>query len=69
MGGPGAPGDLEDGAATQAWLAAGDDRAADVTGRFFFHRQEQDAPADAARVERQEALLAHCAGLSGQQLG
>ena len=69
MGGAGAPGDLEAGAATQVWLAAGDDPAADVSGRFFYHRQAQQVPIDAERAEQQDALLALCARLSGQAIG
>src|SRR6201999_2432899 len=37
MGGAGAPDDMEQAHLTQAWLAAGDDPNADVTGRYFYH--------------------------------
>jgi NAD(P)-dependent dehydrogenase (short-subunit alcohol dehydrogenase family) len=69
MGGAGAPGDLEAGVATQSWLAAGDDPSADVSGRFFFHRQARPAPEAAGDPDRHEALLAYCAGLSGEAIG
>jgi hypothetical protein len=69
MGGAGAPDDLALGAETQAWLAAGDDPATDVTGRYLFHRQRGDVPATVHDVQAQEALFAYCAELSGQPLG
>lgn len=65
MGGPGAPGDLEAGAATQVWLATGD---TDVTGRFLHHRRALTAPIDAERPEQQEGLLEYCARLTGQPI-
>ncbi|MGW5345160.1 SDR family NAD(P)-dependent oxidoreductase [Streptomyces sp. HUAS TT3] len=39
MGGPDAPDDLVLGHRTQAWLAAGDDPGALVTGGYWYHRQ------------------------------
>ena len=36
MGGPGAPDDMDQAHLTQAWLAAGDDPKADVTGQYFY---------------------------------
>jgi NAD(P)-dependent dehydrogenase (short-subunit alcohol dehydrogenase family) len=61
MGGPGAPGDLSQGAVTQAWLATSDDPAATVTGGYFYHRRQRP-PLAAARGDRlQDALLDYCA--------
>ena len=37
MGGPGAPDDMDQAHLTQAWLAAGDDPKAQVTGEYFYH--------------------------------
>jgi NAD(P)-dependent dehydrogenase (short-subunit alcohol dehydrogenase family) len=68
MGGAGAPDDLELGARTQVWLAAGDDPAADVTGRYLHHQRSRPAPEVANRAADQEALLAYCADLTGQSL-
>jgi NAD(P)-dependent dehydrogenase (short-subunit alcohol dehydrogenase family) len=68
MGGAGAPDDLEHGAGTQVWLAAGDDPAADVTGRYFHHRRSSPVPAVAEREPAQDALLAYCADLTGTEL-
>ncbi len=56
MGGPRATGDLDAGSRTQAWLAAGDDPEAAVTG---------GAARDAGQQER---LLAACRRLSGVDL-
>ena len=58
MGGAGAPGDLDQGSATQVWLATSDDPGARVTGRYFKDLREQE-PVAAVRDERfQDALLA-----------
>lgn len=37
MGGPGATDDLDAGHRTQVWLAVSDDKAATVTGEYFYH--------------------------------
>ena len=68
MGGPGAPDDLELGARTQAWLAAGDDPATNVTATYFFHQQPQSAPRAASDRAAQEALFSYCADLTGVAL-
>ena len=46
-GGPEAPDNLELGAATQVWLAVSDDRAASVSGQYFFHQQQVPTHKDA----------------------
>ena len=69
MGGRGAPDDLEQGAATQVWLAVSHDPEALVSGRYFHHRQQREAHPAAQDVGRQDALLAYCAGLTGERLG
>jgi len=68
MGGAGAPDDLDLGAETQAWLAAGDDPATAVTGQYLFHRQRHDVPAAVRDAGASEALFAYCAELTGQRL-
>jgi NAD(P)-dependent dehydrogenase (short-subunit alcohol dehydrogenase family) len=68
MGGAGAPDDLELGASTQAWLAAGDDPATAVTGQYFHHQRIQPVPAVVRQATDQDALLDYCAALTGQQL-
>jgi NAD(P)-dependent dehydrogenase (short-subunit alcohol dehydrogenase family) len=68
MGGAGAPDDLDLGAETQAWLAAGDDPATDVTGQYLYHRRPHDVPPAVRDPEAQEALFAYCAELTGQQV-
>jgi NAD(P)-dependent dehydrogenase (short-subunit alcohol dehydrogenase family) len=68
MGGSGAPGSLEQGAATQVWLATSDDPAALVSGRYFLDSREQE-PAPAVRDERfQDALLDELARITGVDL-
>jgi NAD(P)-dependent dehydrogenase (short-subunit alcohol dehydrogenase family) len=68
MGGPGAPDDLDAGHRTQVWLAGSEDRAARVTGEYFYHLRPR-APHPLARdVERQEQLLDACKHFSGVDL-
>lgn len=65
MGGPGAPDDLDAGHRTQVWLAASEDRAAMVTGEYFYHMRFR-APFPLCRdLERQDQLLDACKSLSG----
>jgi NAD(P)-dependent dehydrogenase (short-subunit alcohol dehydrogenase family) len=68
MGGPGAPDNLELGAVTQAWLAAGDDAAADVTGRYFFHQKPAKTHPDVGNVELQDGFLEACGRYTGTVL-
>jgi len=41
MGGPGAPDDLMEGAITQAWLAVSEEKAAKVSGQYFYHKKSR----------------------------
>jgi len=68
MGGAGAPDDLDLGAETQAWLAAGDDPATDVTGQYLFHRQRHTVPGPVRDPDAQDALFAYCAELTGRRI-
>jgi hypothetical protein len=65
MGGSAAPDDMDQAHRTQAWLAAGDDPKADVTGQYFYHlkRREPNPQADDAAL--QDRLLAICTQISG----
>lgn len=68
MGGAGAPDDLELGAATQAWLAVSGDPDARVSGRYFFHQEQEEVSPSARSVELQTRLLDVCAQLTGSEL-
>jgi NAD(P)-dependent dehydrogenase (short-subunit alcohol dehydrogenase family) len=68
LGGPEAPDNLELGAATQVWLAVSDDRAASVSGQYFFHQQQVPTHKDARRTDLQDQLLSYCAQLTGVRL-
>ena len=68
MGGAGAPDDLSLGPVTQAWLAAGDDSRADVTGEYFYHQKARRTHPAARDPGRQDALLDYCAGLTSTPL-
>lgn len=65
MGGAGAPDSLPEGARTQAWLAAGSDPAAQLTGQYLHHQRPSAAHPQAADVAVQERFLAECARLTG----
>lgn len=65
MGGPGAPDDLDAAPRTQVWLATSDDRAAKLTGGYFYHQRPRKANSIAADKSIQERFLAECARLSG----
>jgi NAD(P)-dependent dehydrogenase (short-subunit alcohol dehydrogenase family) len=64
MGGTGAPDNLTKGAETQAWLAAGTDPAARITGQYLHHQRPSAAHPQAADVAVQEQLLAAFARLT-----
>ncbi len=68
MGGASAPGDLEQGVATQVWLAVSDDAGANVSGRYFYRKRTQPAHAAASDVAVQDAFLAACEQLTGVRL-
>jgi NAD(P)-dependent dehydrogenase (short-subunit alcohol dehydrogenase family) len=68
MGGPGAPDDLSPAAVTQAWLAVSYDRAATVTGSYFYHQGPRDVHPAAHSAEVQDDLLDLCADLTGTVL-
>jgi NAD(P)-dependent dehydrogenase (short-subunit alcohol dehydrogenase family) len=68
MGGPGAPTDLQTGAATQVWLALSQDPEALRSGRYMRHMRVLEIPRPAAEVELQDGLLAACAELSAARL-
>jgi hypothetical protein len=42
---------------TQVFLAASDEPAATVSGRYFFHQKQRDPDLDATGIERQDSLL------------
>jgi NAD(P)-dependent dehydrogenase (short-subunit alcohol dehydrogenase family) len=68
MGGPEAPDDLAEGYRTQVWLAVSEDRAARVTGEYFYH-QKRLAPSPATCVvATQDRLLSECKKISGIRL-
>jgi NAD(P)-dependent dehydrogenase (short-subunit alcohol dehydrogenase family) len=68
MGGAGAPDDFEMGYLTQTWLAASDDPAAKVSGRYWHHREPQTPAANASKPEFQDRLVAKLAELTGVPL-
>jgi NAD(P)-dependent dehydrogenase (short-subunit alcohol dehydrogenase family) len=68
MGGPNAPDALPEGAETQVWLAASDEPAALVTGRYLKRRQDLRANPAAYDVDLQDGLLGACAALSGVRI-
>ena len=68
MGGRSAPGNLEQGVATQVWLAVSEEPGAKVSGRYFYRKRTQPAHAAASDVNVQDAFLAACEHLTGVRL-
>jgi NAD(P)-dependent dehydrogenase (short-subunit alcohol dehydrogenase family) len=64
MGGPSAPDDIKQAHLTQAWLAAGDDPKADVTGEYFYHLKRMKPNPQARDSALQDRLIAICADIS-----
>ena len=65
MGGVSAPDDMDQAHLTQAWLAAGDEPQARVTGRYFYHLRPLAPNPQANDATLQDRLIAICAELSG----
>jgi NAD(P)-dependent dehydrogenase (short-subunit alcohol dehydrogenase family) len=65
MGGTGAPDDMEQAHRTQAWLAASDDPAAQVTGEYFYHLRKRAPNPETHDEALQNRLLKRCRDLSG----
>jgi NAD(P)-dependent dehydrogenase (short-subunit alcohol dehydrogenase family) len=65
MGGPGAPGSLEKGCQTQAWLAVSNDDEAKVTGCYFYHKKKKHYRPEADDMHVQDKFLKLCETASG----
>lgn len=65
MGGPGATDDLDQGHLTQAWLAAGEEPGAQVTGAFLYHKRPGRVSSAAADPNLQDLFLNYCRERSG----
>lgn len=65
MGGQGAPDDLQQGYATQTWLATSNDSRAKVSGRYFYHLAERRYNPQAGDVTLQERFLSLCSDITG----
>jgi len=68
MGGPNAPTDIRTGAATQVWLASGDEPGALRTSQFLRHGKVLGAPRAATDAVLQDGLISACAEISGVAL-
>jgi NAD(P)-dependent dehydrogenase (short-subunit alcohol dehydrogenase family) len=68
MGGPAAPDDLTLGRRTQIWLAASDQPAATVTGRYWYHQQPQPPATAVNDPQFQDELLERLADLTDIEL-
>jgi NAD(P)-dependent dehydrogenase (short-subunit alcohol dehydrogenase family) len=65
MGGPGANDDLDQAHRTQAWLAASDDPASQVSGNYFYHFKAENPQVAALDCSRQDGFVAACEQLTG----
>jgi NAD(P)-dependent dehydrogenase (short-subunit alcohol dehydrogenase family) len=60
MGGPDAKDDLDQAHRTQVWLAASDDPASQVSGRYFYHFKAAEPLAAALDGSLQDSFVAAC---------
>lgn len=65
MGGEGAPDDLDQAHRTQAWLATGDDAAAQSTAGYFYHLAPRAPNPQARDIALQDRLIAVCREICG----
>lgn len=65
MGGRGAPDSLEEGFATQVWLATCNDPGTKVSGKYFYHKKEQNFLPVAGDASVQDNFLEICAQVTG----
>jgi NAD(P)-dependent dehydrogenase (short-subunit alcohol dehydrogenase family) len=68
MGGPSAPISLETGQRTQSWLAASDDPAAKVSGRYWYQQRQQQPASEPMETSFQDQLIAELHRLTGVAL-
>ncbi|MBR0994474.1 SDR family NAD(P)-dependent oxidoreductase [Bradyrhizobium japonicum] len=68
MGGAGAPVDIATGARTQSWLAASEDPAALVSGRYWHHLAQQQPASEATDPKFQDELIDRLNKLTGVEL-
>ncbi len=68
MGGAGAPVDIDTGQRTQTFLAASEDPAALVTGRYWHHFEQQQPASEATDPKFQDALIGKLSKLTGVAL-
>jgi NAD(P)-dependent dehydrogenase (short-subunit alcohol dehydrogenase family) len=65
MGGPGAPGNIEDGSKTQVWLAVSREKEAMVSGCYFYHKKLKNFNKTALDIDIQEKFISECERISG----
>ena len=65
MGGASANDDLDQAHRTQVWLAASDDPASQVSGKYFYHLKAEEPLAAASDNSLQDRFVAACEQLTG----
>jgi NAD(P)-dependent dehydrogenase (short-subunit alcohol dehydrogenase family) len=68
MGGPSAPVDLETGQRTQSWLAASDDEATRVSGRYWHDMRQEQPAGEVTDPAFQRRLIQRLEELTGVKL-
>jgi NAD(P)-dependent dehydrogenase (short-subunit alcohol dehydrogenase family) len=64
MGGSGAPDDIDKAHRSQVWLATSDEKAAMVSGKYFFHQKLRDPDPATQDIAAQDRLLDLCRKVS-----
>ena len=68
MGGPGAPVGLDTGQRTQTWLAASDEPASMVSGRYWHHLRQEQPASEVTDQDFQDQLISKLHELTGVAL-
>jgi NAD(P)-dependent dehydrogenase (short-subunit alcohol dehydrogenase family) len=68
MGGPSAPVDIDTGQRTQTWLAASNEPAALVSGRYWHDLRQEEPAREATDPAFQDELIGKLSGLAGLKL-
>lgn len=65
MGGKNAPDDLNEGFQTQIWLTTSFEKEAQISGKYFFHKQQKTPNPQSENLDFQERLIEICEEISG----
>lgn len=68
MGGPHAPDDLEKASETQIWLSSSDEKEAEISGKFLYHKSPKRYLLAANDIQLQNRFIDYCESLTNIKL-